>query len=78
MGTSRKKNSAITEKDRKLTAVHEAGHAVVSAKVRPNVKNFEISIIPRGNAGGNDKSDPNRHCPCIFSIHTGSFPSRPT
>lgn len=48
----RKKNSAITEKDRKLTAVHEAGHAVVSAKVRPNVKNFEISIIPRGNAGG--------------------------
>lgn len=48
----RKKNSAITEKDRWLTAVHEAGHAVVSASVRPDVKNFEISIIPRGNAGG--------------------------
>lgn len=48
----RKKNSAITENDRWLTAVHEAGHAVVSALVRPDVKNFEISIIPRGNAGG--------------------------
>lgn len=48
----RKKNSAITEKDRWLTAIHEAGHAIVSAFVRPDVKNFEISIIPRGNAGG--------------------------
>lgn len=48
----RKNNSAITENDKWLTAVHEAGHAVVSALVRPDVKNFEISIIPRGNAGG--------------------------
>lgn len=48
----RKKNSAITEEDRWLTAVHEAGHAIVSAVARPEVENFEISIIPRGNAGG--------------------------
>lgn len=48
----KKKNSAITEIDKKLTAVHEAGHAIVSAVVRPNVKNFGVSIVPRGNAGG--------------------------
>lgn len=47
-----KKNSAITEEDRYLTAVHEAGHAIVSAVVRPDVKNFGISIVPRGSAGG--------------------------
>ncbi len=47
-----KKNAAISEDDKYLTAVHEAGHAIVSAVVRPNVKNFGISIVPRGNAGG--------------------------
>ena len=48
----KKKNSAITEADKRLTAIHEAGHAIVSAVVRPDVKNFGISIVPRGNAGG--------------------------
>lgn len=47
-----KKNAAITDVDKKLTAVHEAGHAIVSALVRPEVKNFGISIVPRGSAGG--------------------------
>lgn len=47
-----KKNSAITEVDRRLTAVHEAGHAIVSAVARPDVMNFGISIVPRGSAGG--------------------------
>lgn len=47
-----KKNAAITDADKKLTAVHEAGHAIVSALVRPEVKNFGISIVPRGSAGG--------------------------
>lgn len=47
-----KKNAAITESDKELTAVHESGHAIVSAIVRPEVKNFGISIIPRGEAGG--------------------------
>lgn len=47
-----KKNAAVTEDDKRLTSVHEAGHAIVSALIRPNVKNFGISIIPRGRAGG--------------------------
>lgn len=47
-----KKNVAISEEDKRLTAVHEAGHAIVSNLVRPNVNNFGISIIPRGASGG--------------------------
>lgn len=48
----KKEVSPLSEKEKKLTAIHEAGHAIVSACVRPNVKNFCISIIPRGEAGG--------------------------
>jgi cell division protease FtsH len=47
-----KKSSVITEKDRKLTAYHEAGHAIL-AKLLPNCDPVhEVSIIPRGAAGG--------------------------
>lgn len=47
-----KHNRVISDKDKKLTAYHEAGHAVVSKflDTQDNVK--EISIIPRGLAGG--------------------------
>ena len=47
-----KKEKVISEKDKKLTAYHEAGHAVVSRylETQDNVK--EVSIIPRGFAGG--------------------------
>ena len=47
-----KKERVISEKDKKLTAYHEAGHAVVSRYLptQSNVK--EVSIIPRGVAGG--------------------------
>ena len=47
-----KKSRVITEKDKKLTAYHEAGHAVVM-RLLPNCDPVhEISIIPRGMAGG--------------------------
>ena len=47
-----KKSRVISEKDRKLTAFHEAGHAVVM-KLLPNADPVhQISIIPRGMAGG--------------------------
>lgn len=47
-----KKSKVITEHDKKLTAYHEAGHAVVM-KLLPNCDSVhEISIIPRGRAGG--------------------------
>lgn len=47
-----KKSKVITEHDKKLTAYHEAGHAVVM-RLLPNCDPVhEISIIPRGRAGG--------------------------
>ncbi|MCL2843207.1 MAG: ATP-dependent zinc metalloprotease FtsH [Oscillospiraceae bacterium] len=47
-----KKSRVVTEKERKLTAYHEAGHAV-SAKFLDNVDPVhQITIIPRGGAGG--------------------------
>ncbi|MDD4833450.1 MAG: ATP-dependent zinc metalloprotease FtsH [Lutispora sp.] len=47
-----KKSRVVSEQDRKLTAYHEAGHAVVQ-KLIPNADPVhQISIIPRGRAGG--------------------------
>jgi len=48
----KKADSAITPEEKWITAVHESGHAIVSAVLRPDVKNFGISIVPRGQAGG--------------------------
>ena len=47
-----KRERVYSAKDKKLTAYHEAGHAVVSRYLptQSNVK--EISIVPRGVAGG--------------------------
>lgn len=47
-----KKARIMTEKERRLVAYHEAGHAVV-AHLLPTVDPVhEVSIIPRGRAGG--------------------------
>lgn len=47
-----KKSRKYTEKDKKITAYHEAGHAV-SAYYLENCEGvYEVSIIPRGMAGG--------------------------
>ncbi len=47
-----KHNRIISEKDKKLTAYHEAGHAVVSRYLETQKDIKEVSIIPRGIAGG--------------------------
>ena len=47
-----KKNKVISDKERKLTAYHEAGHALVTIDMPDHDKVHEISIIPRGMAGG--------------------------
>ena len=47
-----KKSRIISEKERKLTAYHEAGHAVVLRTVSETDKVERISIIPAGAAGG--------------------------
>ncbi len=47
-----KKSKVITEQDKRLTAFHEAGHAIL-ARLCPNCDPVhEVTIIPRGAAGG--------------------------
>jgi cell division protease FtsH len=52
MAGPEKKSRVISEKDKRLTAYHEAGHAVVSKYLPNSYAVHEISIIPRGMAGG--------------------------
>ena len=47
-----KTNRIVSDKDKKLTAYHEAGHAVVSKFLPTQTDVKEVSIIPRGVAGG--------------------------
>ena len=47
-----KKSKVISEKDRNLVAYHEGGHAVVSRFLEHSEPVHQISIIPRGMAGG--------------------------
>ncbi len=47
-----KKSRLITEKDRKLTAYHESGHAILGKLLKYCDEIQEVSIIPRGSAGG--------------------------
>ena len=47
-----KHNRVISDKDKKLTAYHEAGHAIVSKFLETQTDVKEVSIIPRGLAGG--------------------------
>ena len=47
-----KKSRVISEDERKLTAFHEAGHAVVAHVLPKTDPVHQITIIPRGRAGG--------------------------
>lgn len=47
-----KHSRIMSEKDKKLTAYHEAGHAIVSRFLESQKEIKEVSIIPRGIAGG--------------------------
>ncbi len=54
-----KRSKVISDKERKLTAYHEAGHAVVSKFLPTHDTVHQISIIPRGMAGGYTMYKPN-------------------
>ncbi len=47
-----KKSKVVSEKEKKLTAYHEAGHAIVTKLLQPETPVHQISIIPAGRAGG--------------------------
>jgi len=51
MGTERK-SMVMSEEEKKLTAYHEAGHAIVGLKVPAHDPVYKVSIIPRGKALG--------------------------
>ena len=53
-----KKSHIVTERDRKITAYHESGHAILH-KLLPDTNDVqEVSIVPRGMAGGYTMSRP--------------------
>ena len=47
-----KKSRVVTEADKKCTAYHEAGHAILAKLCEHNDNVHEVSIIPRGMAAG--------------------------
>ena len=47
-----KKSRIVSPKERKLTAYHEAGHAVLAKVVPDSDPVHQVTIIPRGRAGG--------------------------
>ena len=53
-----KKSRLVTEFDKRITAYHEAGHALVALKLSGCDPVHEVSIIPRGPAGGYTKMRP--------------------
>ncbi len=55
-----KKSRVVTEKEKRLTAYHEAGHAITHYYCKTADPVHEISIIPRGMAGGYTMSLPEK------------------
>ena len=47
-----KKSHVVTEDEKRLVAYHEAGHAVVTYYMPTQDKVHQVTIIPRGSAGG--------------------------
>ena len=47
-----KRSRKVSERERKLTAIHEAGHAVAMYHLPTHDPVHQITIIPRGSAGG--------------------------
>ncbi len=47
-----KKSKVITEEDKRLTAFHESGHCILAKLCKNCDPVHEVTIIPRGNAGG--------------------------
>ncbi len=55
-----KKSKIVTEEDKRHTAYHEGGHAIAAYFCKTQDKVHEISIIPRGRAGGYTLSLPEK------------------
>ena len=58
MAGPEKKSQVVTDEDKKLTAYHEAGHAICTYNCEKDSFVHQVSIIPRGMAGGYTMSLP--------------------
>lgn len=47
-----KKSKVVSDDEKRLTAYHEAGHAIVARSVPDHMPIHEVTIVPRGRAGG--------------------------
>lgn len=47
-----KKSRVVTERDKRITAYHESGHAIIAKSLKNCDTVHEVSIIPRGQAAG--------------------------
>jgi cell division protease FtsH len=47
-----KKSKVLSDKEKKLTAYHEGGHALVNTLLDHTIPAYKVTIIPRGGAGG--------------------------
>ena len=54
-----KRSRVVKDKEKKLTAYHEAGHAVLTKLLQPDNQVHQISVIPTGGAGGYTIHRPN-------------------
>lgn len=61
-----KKSKIITEEDKKITAYHESGHAILAKLLNYGDAVHEVSIIPRGTAGGFTSTRPENDNDFIF------------
>ncbi|WRS28904.1 ATP-dependent zinc metalloprotease FtsH [Oscillospiraceae bacterium MB08-C2-2] len=64
-----KRSHVVTEKDKRLTAYHEAGHAVVTYYCKTQDPVHQVSIIPRGMAGGYTMSLPSEDRNYVTKSH---------
>ena len=64
-----KRSRKITDKDRELVAYHEGGHAIVSYYIPECDKVHEITIIPRGSAGGYTMFLPDEEIHYVTTAH---------
>ena len=60
VGGPQKKSKKVREDEKKMTAYHEAGHAILGKLVLKNNTIHQISIIPAGRAGGYTINRPNQ------------------
>lgn len=68
-----KKSRVINEKEKSLTAYHEAGHAIILRQVSDDQRIERVSIIPAGGAGGYTAFKPNEDL--YFTTKTAMFSS---